>query len=218
MAITSTSSINWIDLIFVQFICTITVLGTLINFIEPHLPIIVTQTFRYGKHSYKGAPSRFVQNAEIPKSFFRHFYVFALLLSSGCMWLVAYVYIAGHQTPDTVLQWLDLLCGSDRQIRCKRTLSSACYIYIFLYYYCSNFPFCSESHNNVPRRAAAVRTVRAPLLRDTLCANILHLQSHESHPLCCGILPLFRRVRGDSGAGAGFRAAGCTASRRTSFR
>lgn len=117
--VSSSLSINWIDLIFVLFICTITVLGTLINFIEPYLPAIITQTFRYGKHSYKGAPSRIVQLAEIPKSFFRHFYVFALIFSSGCMWLVAYVYVAGHQAPDPVLQWLDLLCGSDRQSRCE---------------------------------------------------------------------------------------------------
>lgn len=117
---TATTSINWIDLIFVQFICTITVLGVLINFIEPYLPVFVVQTFRYGKHSYSGSTaSRLVQAVEIPKAWFRHFYVFALVWSAACAALAAYVYVSGAAAPELVLVWLDRLCGSQRVVRSK---------------------------------------------------------------------------------------------------
>lgn len=113
------STINWIDLIFINFICVITILGTLLNFIEPWLPAIIRQTFRYGKHSYKGAPSRLAQLAELPKSYFRHFYVFALVWSAGWMYLVLHVYVGRWQAPESVLWLLDTLCGSQRQARSK---------------------------------------------------------------------------------------------------
>lgn len=113
----ASSSINWVDLIFINFICTITILGALINFIEPYLPVLITQTFRYGKHSHKGPPSRLVQLAEIPKAWFRHFYVFALVWSSVCMYLAVYVYVGGYRAPNAVLWFLDLMCGSEREVR-----------------------------------------------------------------------------------------------------
>lgn len=113
--ITSTS-VNWIDLIFISFIVLITILGTLINFIEPYLPILITQTFRYGKHSHKGAPNRLVQMAEIPKSSFRHFYVFALGWSAAWMYLVVHVYVGGYKAPDGVIWVLDTLCGGSGRV------------------------------------------------------------------------------------------------------
>lgn len=95
-------------------------MGTLINFVEPYLPVLLTQTFRFGKHSYKGAPSRLVQLVEIPKAWFRHFYVSALFVSTACMYIVVHVYVGGYQTPDSLLWLLDVLCGSDREVSCTK--------------------------------------------------------------------------------------------------
>lgn len=110
---------NFIDLIFINFIVVIVLLGALINFIEPYLPVFITQTFRYGKHSYKGVPNKIAQLTEIPKSYFKHFYVFALIWSISIMYLVTWVYLGGYAIPDFVLTGLELLCGKSLVVKSK---------------------------------------------------------------------------------------------------
>lgn len=111
-------SINWVDTLFIFFISTIAIMGTMINFIEPYLPVLLTQTFRFGKHSYKGAPNRLVQLCELPKAWFRHFYVLALFVSTASMYMVIHVYVLHHRASEQLLSLLDALCGSDRVVRC----------------------------------------------------------------------------------------------------
>lgn len=108
---------NFVDFLFIQFIVVIAILGTLINLTEPYLPIIVLQTFRYGKHSYKGAPNRLVELCEIPKSYFRHFYAAALIWSILSMYIVINTYVYGFKVSDTLVWSLDLICGNGRQVR-----------------------------------------------------------------------------------------------------
>jgi len=108
---------NFIDLIFINFIVVIVVLGALINFIEPYLPVFITQTFRYGKHSYKGAPNKIAQLSEIPKSYFKHFYVFALIWSILIMYLVTWTYVGNYPLPDFVIISLDVICGKSREVK-----------------------------------------------------------------------------------------------------
>lgn len=120
-------TMNFIDLIFINFIVVIVILGALINFIEPYLPVFITQTFRYGKHSYKGAPNKIAQLSEIPKSYFKHFYVFALIWSILVMYLVTWAYVCVYPIPDVIITSLDLLCGRNREV--KSTLNKT-----------SNFP------------------------------------------------------------------------------
>lgn len=124
-------SINIVDFIFINFICTITILGALINFIEPYLPILITQTFRYGKHSYKGAPNKLAAMCEIPKSYFKHFYVFALVWSTACMYLVTYVCVGGYPTPQWVIWFLNLMCGgNNREVRSNINTCSITNVFI----------------------------------------------------------------------------------------
>lgn len=121
-------------MIFINFIVVITILGTLINFVEPYLPVLIKQTFRYGKHSHKGAPSRLVQMAELPKSAFRHFYVFALVWSGAWMYLVLHVYVGGYKAPDGVIWLLDTMCGgSKRVVRSKLLVRTTKYVLILIY-------------------------------------------------------------------------------------
>lgn len=110
---------NFVDFVFIQFIVVITVLGALINLTEPYLPIIVLQTFRYGKYSYKGAPNRLVQLCEIPKSYFKHFYAAALLWSILVMYIVINTYVYGFKVSDSIIWSLDVICGSGRQVRSR---------------------------------------------------------------------------------------------------
>lgn len=87
------------------------------NFIEPYLPVFITQTFRYGKHAYKGVPNKIAQLTEIPKSYFKHFYVFALVWSIFITYLVTWAYLGGYETPEFIINSLDIICGRNRQVK-----------------------------------------------------------------------------------------------------
>lgn len=112
---------NFIDLIFIYFILTIVILGALINECESSLPAIIVQTFRYGKHAYNGIPSKLVSKCEIPKSYFKHFYAFAIVWSSLVFTLATFIYaLEGTATaPKWVIACLDALCGNNRTVACK---------------------------------------------------------------------------------------------------
>lgn len=106
--------LNIVDLIYIYFIATIVIFGVCINVSEDNLPTALLQTFRYGKHAYKGSPSRLVQTFEIPKSYFKHFYVFAIVWAISIFYLCLSVYALGAKVPDWIIDALDLLCGSNR--------------------------------------------------------------------------------------------------------
>lgn len=105
---------NIVDLIYIYFIATIVILAVCINVSEDNLPTVLLQTFRYGKHAYKGSPSRLVSSFEIPKSYFKHFYVFAIVWAISIFYLVLSVYVLGTRVPEWIIDALDLLCGSNR--------------------------------------------------------------------------------------------------------
>lgn len=110
---------NWIDLIFIYFILTIVVFAICINVSECNISPVLLQTFRYGKHAYKGKPSRLVQAVEVPKSYFKHFYVFAIVWAILIFGLVFNTYILGTTVPVFILDALDLLCGKERVVTSK---------------------------------------------------------------------------------------------------
>lgn len=105
---------NFVDLIFIHFILTIVLLATLINVSEAYLPAIILQTFRYGKHAYNGIPSKLVSQCEIPKSYFKHFYVFAIVWSLMVFGLATIVYVGQWPAAQWMILCLDALCGYNR--------------------------------------------------------------------------------------------------------
>lgn len=111
---------NFIDFVFIQFIIVITILGALINMSEPYLPIIILQTFRYGKHSYKGASNRLVELCEIPKSYFKHFYAAALIWSLLSMYTVINAYVYEQKVSNSLIMLLDLIGGNGREVKSKK--------------------------------------------------------------------------------------------------
>lgn len=110
---------NWINLIFIYFIVTIVIFALSINISESNISPILLQTFRYGKHAYSGKPSRFVQAFEVPKSYFKHFYVFAIIWALLIFGLVNNLYLLGTPVPEWVIDALDFLCGTDRVANSK---------------------------------------------------------------------------------------------------
>lgn len=112
---------GWIDLIFIYFTLTIVIFAICINVSESNIPPIILQTFRYGKHAYNGKPSRFVQAFEVPKSYFKHFYVFAIVWAILMFGLTFNVYVLGTGVPNWIIDALDFLFGSDRVVTSKFT-------------------------------------------------------------------------------------------------
>lgn len=108
--------ISWIDLIFIYFTFTIVVFAVGINISESNISPVLLQTFRYGKHAYKGKPSRVVQAFEVPKSYFKHFYVFAIVWAILIFGLTFNLYVLGTAVPAFVIDALDFLYGKDRSV------------------------------------------------------------------------------------------------------
>lgn len=107
---------NFVDLVFIQFTLTIVILAILINVSEAYLPAIILQTFRYGKHAYNGIPSQLVSRCEIPKSYFKHFYVFAIVWSLIVFGLSSIVYVGQWTIGSWLIRGLEALCGDNRVV------------------------------------------------------------------------------------------------------
>lgn len=107
---------NLINILYLQLTFVIVVLGSLMNSIESHLPTAIKQMFRYGKHSHKEKSDKLVERIEIPKSWFSHFYVFAIVWSWASFVLAIKVYFSGYQPHPYLIAYLDLSCGNDRKV------------------------------------------------------------------------------------------------------
>lgn len=104
------NTINYVQLIFALMTSSIIALGSLINCFEKYLPAFIKETFRYGKFSYTGKSS-FIKPIKVPKSWFKHFYVFSSVLTIIALNLVVQVYVFGIQPPALIIEILDVCCG-----------------------------------------------------------------------------------------------------------
>lgn len=115
-------SINLINFLFAQLIVIIVLLGGLIATIEKYLPSLISQTFRYGKHAHKGPQDRLVSLLEVPKSWFKHFYVFAALWSAAGFYFMVNTYLVGQPAPSYLIDFLDVMATTKRTARSKTNL------------------------------------------------------------------------------------------------
>lgn len=112
-------NLNLINILFMQLTFTIVILSVLVNLIEKYLPTSIKQMFRYGKHAHKDDSHELVEKIEIPKAWFSHFYIFAIVWS--WMWLVLAVriYFFDNQPHSVLIAYLDLSCGKNRSVESK---------------------------------------------------------------------------------------------------
>ncbi|XP_068144219.1 polyprenol reductase [Drosophila tropicalis] len=104
-------NINLIQVIFFGFIITMVIFGGLMTLIESHLPNSFRQWFRYGKHSHKGEADALVSRLEVPKGWFKHFYIFALVWSLWALYLMVNCITRQQAAPEYALRFLDFMCG-----------------------------------------------------------------------------------------------------------
>lgn len=86
-------------------------MGSLINTYEAYLPQFFISSIRYGKFAIEG---RKLKILEVPKSWFKHFYVFSALSSIGAIILAVSVYVFGKAPPVSFMLVLDATVGSLR--------------------------------------------------------------------------------------------------------
>ncbi|KZC13962.1 PREDICTED: polyprenol reductase [Dufourea novaeangliae] len=106
--------INFIRILFIFAAIFTGIVGFLLNFVEPYLPVALTRAYRYGKFS-DNTYQPIVMKAELPKRWFKHFYIFAAPASSYALYLVLYKYLWKGDISKNVLWVLNICLGTNRQ-------------------------------------------------------------------------------------------------------
>nr|XP_033204119.1 polyprenol reductase [Bombus vancouverensis nearcticus] len=81
--------------------------------VAAYLPVLITRSFRYGKYSINY--QSIIKNAEVPKRWFKHFYVLAAPLSSYVLYLIICKFLWTGNSSKNVIWILDICLGSFRQ-------------------------------------------------------------------------------------------------------
>ncbi|KAJ8724765.1 hypothetical protein PYW07_015723 [Mythimna separata] len=87
--------INVIDFIFLNLAFAVTFTGVIINNFEKYVPAFIIKGYRYGSFAYQGSDANYLQVIEIPKSYYRHFYLFSTLFSASTLFYMFVVYFFG---------------------------------------------------------------------------------------------------------------------------
>ncbi|XP_058980733.1 polyprenol reductase-like [Musca domestica] len=105
------NKINLVNSTFIGFTVIIVIFGSLIIVVEPILPDFIKQSFRYGKHKHNGPAIALVNRIEVPKSWFRHFYIFAFTWALLALYLIIKGIITHTAAPQSVIEFLDFVAG-----------------------------------------------------------------------------------------------------------
>lgn len=87
--------INVLDFIFLSLAFAVTFTGVIINNFEKYVPAFVIKGYRYGSFAYQGSDANFLHVIEIPKAYYRHFYLFSALFSASMLSYMCLVYFFG---------------------------------------------------------------------------------------------------------------------------
>lgn len=110
--------LNILDIIFLTLAFMITVTGSLILKYENHMPAFIIKAYKYGSFGYKGSGASFLQMIEMPKSYYRHFYVFSSLFSFVALTKMVLVYFLNFNVGDYIVMILRLLLEVEQPSVC----------------------------------------------------------------------------------------------------
>lgn len=110
------NTINYIQLLFSSMVLIMILMSSLINSFEKYLPVFIRRSFRYGKFACNES-DKFVMKTEIPKSWFRHFYVFSSFISVCALNCAIKVYLHNQSPPEWLERLLDNCFGVFRRGR-----------------------------------------------------------------------------------------------------
>ncbi|EFN76188.1 3-oxo-5-alpha-steroid 4-dehydrogenase 3 [Harpegnathos saltator] len=81
---------------------------------ESHLPISITYIYRYGKFN-ANVRHTLAKKGDIPKRWFKHFYIFAASVSTVILCLISYKHLYDGKIPEIIFTLLDTLFGASRK-------------------------------------------------------------------------------------------------------
>lgn len=84
--------LNILDVIFLNLTISFVIVGSLITNYEEHVPVFLIKLYRYGSFAYKGKQGKLFKTIEVPKSYYRHFYVFSAVFSALTLIYMVSVY------------------------------------------------------------------------------------------------------------------------------
>lgn len=105
--------LNILDLIFLSLAFFVTFTGFLINNFEKHVPVFIIKSYRYGSFAYQGSGANYLQVIEIPKAFYRHFYLFSSIFSAITLVYSVLVYFFDYNVNSIIVFVLRLLLEQD---------------------------------------------------------------------------------------------------------
>ncbi|KYN19981.1 PREDICTED: polyprenol reductase [Trachymyrmex cornetzi] len=85
-----------------------------LSFLESYLPTLIKRAFLFGKFSVK-TPHTIAAKFEVPKRWFRHFYIFCAPLMTITLCSLSYKYLYNGNIPEIVFTLLDTLLGTSRK-------------------------------------------------------------------------------------------------------
>lgn len=88
--------------------------GTLVIYAEDHLPVLIRHSFHYGKHGIN-IYHPLLALVQVPKRWFKHFYVFAIQASTFSLVLICYKYFMNGKIPEIIYRLLDASLGKSRK-------------------------------------------------------------------------------------------------------
>lgn len=110
---------NLLKLLFAQMSLVIIIFGGLINAIEHHLPVFISRSFRYGKYGTQHTSKGFLKAIEVPKSWFKHFYIYSSILSTVYIIFLTRIYFFNSPVPQWVIDLLNTSYGVPRYTSSK---------------------------------------------------------------------------------------------------
>ncbi|XP_050545370.1 polyprenol reductase [Daktulosphaira vitifoliae] len=103
-----------LKIVFAGMAFAIVILSILINSIESRLPVSIVQSFRYGKFSSK-RKHFLVTYLEVPKRWFKHFYIFAAVWATLGFLLILSTIVFKLPVPEIIYNFLDFFASSNRR-------------------------------------------------------------------------------------------------------
>lgn len=105
--------VNLIWAILLFFTAFMLVFGGLVNYLEAFLPPIITQAFKYGKTATQSTHG-IIKAIQLPKAYFLHFYVFAVIYIPALLYISVSVYLLESPAPKWLMSGLDFCCTAQR--------------------------------------------------------------------------------------------------------
>ncbi|CAH1970472.1 unnamed protein product [Acanthoscelides obtectus] len=106
-------NMNFVLLYYAAMSWTMIMYSSLVNFFEDYLPRILVEAFKYGKCACN-EKTKLVSKIEVPKAWFKHFYVIAVIVFSYIFYATTWVYVVGGDVAEWFSNFLNICCGQGR--------------------------------------------------------------------------------------------------------